>query len=630
MEPQAPPSRADHKFSPKNTVNGAFGKLAPLLEAEGLAAAIPDLKASVQRMNQGIFRLVVMGEIKKGKSSFINALLSEPGLLPTDVDVATSTVYKILYGSEKAFGVYFLEDVDTGHRPEMKVIPESELVLYGTEKGNPNNEKRVDFIAACCPSPLLKGGLAIIDTPGVGGLYKAHRDITWRYAPNADAIFFILDSVEAVISADEIKFLKELTSKVTKRVFFVQTKIDAADEETCKVWELRNKDLLKSELGIPERSLVYFPVSSEMKLEADRDRSGEDLIDSGFHPLLNFLHHDLLERKDEELASDAARDMYLGAARIKNVLDERGCIFREQAEEQRKQVKEEFAQTKKDLDEWARTVLPKELKTYSTSFEEIRRKFRNRLSNELDPSGPLITNKMEEIKDLDLSSDILMEHASEAGKDVLVSAAEQSAVLTKEFGSEFQKLAIATLQNLDLDSAFSTPAATMQEEAVSSEKTIDLEESSTGVDKIMQTHGPGAMLLMGAAVLGAGWPVVVGAAVVGWSFGFENVENKERKALLKQLEQKLREALGGASRNAIQEFDELATKAHNEFISELDQAKTRRQEELTTRLEELTQSSKLSREEAASKMKEIKDRTAEADAILNALQPLWKNSNKAA
>ena len=39
------------------------------------------------------------------------------------------------------------------------------------------------------PAPLLKDGLVLVDTPGVGGLYKAHRDVTWVYAPNADAAF---------------------------------------------------------------------------------------------------------------------------------------------------------------------------------------------------------------------------------------------------------------------------------------------------------------------------------------------------------------------------------------------------------------------------------------------------------
>ena len=182
------------------------------------------LKLDLERFELGLFRLVVMGEIKKGKSSFINALLGEPNLLPTSDDIATSTVYKLLYGPKLQYKVFLQPDTDTGNRPPPLLIPSNEVSKYGTESGNPGNHLRVDFIGVELPNPLLQQGLVLVDTPGVGGLFKSHRDITWRYAPAADAVFFVLDSVESVISQDEINFLQELTSKVTKSVYFIQTK----------------------------------------------------------------------------------------------------------------------------------------------------------------------------------------------------------------------------------------------------------------------------------------------------------------------------------------------------------------------------------------------------------------------
>ena len=156
-----------------------FQQVAIAAERGDLIAA---LKPVLERFQLGVFRLVVMGEIKKGKSSFINALLGEQGLLPTKTDVATSTVYKVLYGPEKKLKVFFQPDIDTGRRREPLEIREAELNDYGTEDGNPQNRKRVDFIGIEMPNPLLKEGLVLVDTPGVGGLFKAHRDITWRYA----------------------------------------------------------------------------------------------------------------------------------------------------------------------------------------------------------------------------------------------------------------------------------------------------------------------------------------------------------------------------------------------------------------------------------------------------------------
>lgn len=59
------------------------------------------IHALMDRARSVEFRLVVVGEIKKGKSSFINALLGHPELLPALSDVATSTVYQVGWGERR-------------------------------------------------------------------------------------------------------------------------------------------------------------------------------------------------------------------------------------------------------------------------------------------------------------------------------------------------------------------------------------------------------------------------------------------------------------------------------------------------------------------------------------------------
>ena len=112
----------------------------------------------VRMWSTGLFRLVVMGEVKKGKSSFINALLGVKDLVPVSSDIATSTIYKICYGEKIAYKVFFFQE--SGKAPVQ--ISSDELAAYGTEGGNPNNEKGVDFIQIFVPSPILKNGLVII------------------------------------------------------------------------------------------------------------------------------------------------------------------------------------------------------------------------------------------------------------------------------------------------------------------------------------------------------------------------------------------------------------------------------------------------------------------------------------
>ena len=193
QNPPAPSKTTDADLSPKVVaLTQQFLAALPENERAEIGARV---EPSIERLSLGLFRLVVMGEIKKGKSSLINALLGEPDLLPTASDIATSTVYKILYGPEPACTVFFEADPEKPDEPGRTLtIDRAQLPEYGTEDGNPNNAKCVDFIGLELPHPLLREGLVIIDTPGVGGLFRAHRDIAYRYVPLADAVFFVLDS----------------------------------------------------------------------------------------------------------------------------------------------------------------------------------------------------------------------------------------------------------------------------------------------------------------------------------------------------------------------------------------------------------------------------------------------------
>src|SRR5438046_2704619 len=126
-----PKKGADHR----SIIEAAWLQFQAVAKSEDRADLIADLEPAMNRFELGLFRLVVMGEIKKGKSSFINALLGEPELLPTASDVATSTVFKLLYGPEKRFKVFFLPDLDTNRRPTPKEIAASACASMAPRTG---------------------------------------------------------------------------------------------------------------------------------------------------------------------------------------------------------------------------------------------------------------------------------------------------------------------------------------------------------------------------------------------------------------------------------------------------------------------------------------------------------------
>ena len=65
-----------------------------------------DITLASQNLRKGVFRLLVLGDLKRGKSTFLNALIGE-NLLPSDVNPCTAILTVLRYGKEKRITVYF-------------------------------------------------------------------------------------------------------------------------------------------------------------------------------------------------------------------------------------------------------------------------------------------------------------------------------------------------------------------------------------------------------------------------------------------------------------------------------------------------------------------------------------------
>lgn len=342
-----------------------------------------DFTRQIKLLGAGLFRIVVMGEIKKGKSSFINALLGVRNLVPVSSDVATSTVFKIHYGSEQVYRVHF--EKETGKAP-LKIEAE-ELASYGTENGNPGNAKQVDFIEVSHPAPLLKEGLVIIDTPGLGGLFKEHKKITWNYVPKADAVFFVTDSVESPIGLEEIEHLKTVV-KITKHLYFVQTKASAVDKEAREARRQNNLNILAHAFNTPAAQIPYFVVDSMRKFEADEAENVKKLSRSGYPELMAYINTRLLPQKHRILAAKA---ISLALPTLKgiedNIASRKEALSADTAEKQKK-AKGELEAAEAEMQKWQTESLPELRTRISRNFAALKVECENK-SAKLRPNGEL-------------------------------------------------------------------------------------------------------------------------------------------------------------------------------------------------------------------------------------------------
>lgn len=340
-----------------------------------------DFIEKVKLWSAGIFRIVVMGEIKKGKSSFINALLGVKNLVPVNSDIATSTIYKICYGSKISYKVFFTK---ASNKPVLE-IPVSELEKYGTENGNPDNEKEVEFIQVFVPSPFLKNGLVIIDTPGLGGLFKQHKRITYEYVPRSDAVFMVSDSVDSPIGQAELELLKDL-KKITDQIYFVQTKAMVVDTDTRKSMEKNNRNILLTRGGIPADKLRYFAVDAHLKHEADENKDPEDLKDSGFIQLTRFINNEIIPNTRRTIMKNALLVALPKYDWVKDHILQTEKIYNADAQEKLTSIKEGLTKAENDLRQW-QSCLPKLQDKFQDGIRQLKEDAQNYLKN-YRPYGP--------------------------------------------------------------------------------------------------------------------------------------------------------------------------------------------------------------------------------------------------
>lgn len=355
-----------------------------------LNGGAPDQKLieKIKLLSAGIFRIVVMGEVKKGKSSFINAMLGVENLVPVSTDVATSTIYKICYGEKQSYKVFFSKESGK----ESLVIAQSEITKYGTEDGNPGNEKQVDFIQVFVPSSILKSGLVIIDTPGLGGLFKDHKRITYEYVPRADAVFLVTDSVESPIGKAELDLLSDLRG-ITSQIFFVQTKAAVVDKKTRLARKQNNIQILDN-AGFHGAEKQYYLVDSKLKFEADKSDDIEDLVDSGF-PLIMALVEQGIKPNVRSIMMQRARLEF--KPRIDKAvmeIESRKRMILADTADKRKALQQEIDEAERELQEWDKTKLPDLLDNFQKEISAIRRTAEDTL-NECRPGG-MINQRLDE------------------------------------------------------------------------------------------------------------------------------------------------------------------------------------------------------------------------------------------
>jgi len=249
---------------------------------------VKHLQSLNARLQEGQFHLAVLGQFKRGKSTFLNALIGK-AILPSAVTPLTAIPTFIYYGSSNKLSIHYLNETQAPQKfqaswDELKEI----LKKYVTESGNPHNRLQVSHVEIFVPSPMLQKGVVLIDTPGIGSTFRHNTEVTHRFLPQCDAALFMLSS-DPPITEVEVAFLKAVLSKVPK-LFFIFNKIDYLEENDRKSSLAFLKKVLHEEVGI-EDTVSLFSVSALQALKAQENNDKDKWEKSGFAKIENYLNH---------------------------------------------------------------------------------------------------------------------------------------------------------------------------------------------------------------------------------------------------------------------------------------------------------------------------------------------------
>ncbi|MFB6513472.1 dynamin family protein [Streptomyces virginiae] len=179
--------------------------------------------AETEALHSGSAVIVCVGEKKRGKSSLINALTGCPGLLPVDIDVASSVHVLVRYGERPEALVHRGPEGGPSRAEPVPLERIAEFAALDPETQLARHQD-VSHLDVSVPAEVLRPGLVLVDTPGVGGLVSGHAQLTMAALRRADALLFVLDG-SGELTDSELAFLEKATDRIAT-VVFVLTKTD--------------------------------------------------------------------------------------------------------------------------------------------------------------------------------------------------------------------------------------------------------------------------------------------------------------------------------------------------------------------------------------------------------------------
>ncbi|KAH9510100.1 hypothetical protein Btru_043475 [Bulinus truncatus] len=459
--------------------------------------------------------LLVAGEVGSGKSSLVNLLLGKH-LLPTSDLRCTAAIVEIQYGPFPHAVAHPRDDSSGRAKNPIQFSAESpekaekflrDVEKYVTLRDDETDESPFEKIVLSWPIEMLKGGIVIVDSPGVGDS-RGLPQMLANYMEKAFGFFYVIDSTTAI----QRQRLGQLLLKAVEIN-------DGFDHNTalfiCNRWDQippedheRVKDSLADRLSIILPGVTkaqLYPISvrlSNLDLEYGQIRSEHQQLIKGMSKFLPQTMRGKLRIYYRYLSSILKRSLHSlrvsynqlkeKVEEIKNVysgVESRINILQRTSKEKLDRMRQDVKRSSLDasmkvifyldsmhkrtrLTNWSGTFCPKKERSWQNLAKTANFAIAERVANEINQwekeekiiksileeiisrfqqQFELFDDQLSEIQGVLLGGEELVHFVSDARSDIGGKKKGQNSSSSKDKGDAFDSIGAAVTSSISLD-----------------------------------------------------------------------------------------------------------------------------------------------------------------------------------
>ncbi len=319
----------------------------------GLETDSQDISFASENLRQGVFRVLVLGDMKRGKSTFINVLIGEK-LLPSDVNPCTALLTILRFGLTKKVTVYFKEgrypeQLDFETFKQQYIIDSDEAKKLESE--NKSAFPNVSHAVIEYPLPLLENGIEIVDTPGLNDT-EARNEISLSYINNCHAILFVFRASQPC-TLQERRYLENYIKGRGLTTFFLingwdeirEGLIDPEDVEELAESEEKLHRVFRTNIGeycqIDGQDIYndrVFKISSLKALRLRLKDQNAALDNTGFPEFLGAINTFLTQERAIAEIRQARTLARLGCVRVREAVERRIPLLEQDVNELKQRI----------------------------------------------------------------------------------------------------------------------------------------------------------------------------------------------------------------------------------------------------------------------------------------------------